>query len=121
MFASRVVASSLNSRLDAGFYDPRYAAAESKLRASGVKVSPFEDHLERVFKGAFYILAAEYSGSGIPFIRVSQISSGQLDLASAVYLPEHVHQREQKPRFAPGTSSLLRVEQSVRPLWYRRT
>lgn len=101
MFASVVQSSRLLERLDADFYAPEHVAVDTALADSGVAIQPFGGLVRRIFKGAFYILASEYSKRGVPFIRVSQITSGEVELGDVVFLPPKVHHRERKTEVRP--------------------
>jgi type I restriction enzyme S subunit len=92
----------LSGRLDAGFYAPEYIRLEQQLRASTLRVVSLGSHLNRVFKGAFYLLASEYTTSGVPFIRVTQIASGLVDLRDTVFISATAHASQCKTAVAPG-------------------
>ncbi|MGY0780579.1 hypothetical protein ACW7BC_22050 [Azospirillum argentinense] len=100
--AWRLPSVDLSVRLDAGFHAPEYLEIEHRLRASGLRVVPLSAVLNRVFKGAFYLLASEYTSSGVPFIRISQFTSGFLDLSDTVFISCATHANQRKTAVAPG-------------------
>src|SRR5271157_4879504 len=94
--------SNLLHRFDARYYSPEYIAIEDALENSPYKWAYLGTFVERIFKGAFYILADEYVSSGIPFIRVGDINAGYVDLSRCVHLTPELHRRESKTRVQPG-------------------
>lgn len=98
----RLPSANLSGRLDASFHAPAYLDLENRLRSSGLRVAPLGAELNRVFKGAFYLLASQYTQSGVPFIRVTQIASGSVDLDDAVYISNDTHAHQRKTAVGPG-------------------
>jgi len=54
----------------------------------GWKIQSFEEVCERIFKGAFDLKASLYQSSGVPFIRISDIQDGTIDLSKSVFISE---------------------------------
>jgi hypothetical protein len=102
MYAATRSFSMLDDRLSADFYAPAYIDIETRIKGCEVQPIRLGKKLARVFKGAFYLLASEYRDCGIPFIRVTQISTGAVDLSATVYISEQAHRREFKTAVVPG-------------------
>jgi type I restriction enzyme, S subunit len=102
MFSQKVGPDTLNGALNADFYAPVYLSIENRIRNSGMKFCRLGDMLQRVFKGAFYLLSSEYQESGVPFIRVTQINSSNVDLKDAVYISNATHSLQSKTAVKPG-------------------
>jgi hypothetical protein len=102
MFAGSRSTNLIGDRLDAGFYSPHYVEIEKQLSGCALTVGRLGAKLQRVYKGAFYVLASEYRSTGVAFLRVTQITSGFVDLREVVYLSPEVHRREQKTAVRPG-------------------
>lgn len=86
MFAGWRQPTGFLDRMDAPFFAPEHVALDRRLDQTKVATT-LGPHLQRVFKGAFYVLASEYASEGVPFIRVADITSGEVDLSRATYLP----------------------------------
>ena len=94
--------SAFDERIDASFYAPEFTQLEDQLRNANAPCIRFGAHVKRVFKGAFYVLASEYAEAGVPFLRVSDITDGFVDLTKATYLPVDVHDREKRTSVESG-------------------
>lgn len=101
MFAEWRQPTGFLERMDAPFFAPEHVALDERLDSTTI-ATHLGLHLHRVFKGAFYVLASEYASAGVPFIRVADITSGEVDLGRATYLPPDVHAREAKTAVRPG-------------------
>lgn len=95
--------SQIGDRMDASFYAPEHLVVEQAIICSGASYHRLGAVLDRVFKGAFYVLANEYRSEGIPFIRVADITGGEVDLSEVAYLSPETHRREKKTAVSPGT------------------
>lgn len=102
MYTSWIEPNLFNDRIDANFYAPEFLSIEKAIHNSKWKSGPLGKSLKKVFKGAFYVLASEYVEEGYPFIRVSDITSGFVNLSKAAYLNEEVFEREKKTMVLPG-------------------
>lgn len=101
--SSWIVPDSLEERINADFYAPEYLLLERSLRASPNGCVRLGSMIKKPFKGAFYVLASEYSSEGVPFLRVGDITKGHVNLDNCVYLPRHIHEREKKTSVRPGS------------------
>lgn len=101
MFAAKRSPALIDGRMDADFYAPLYVTIEDKLKASGMTLIRLGAKLSRVFKGAFDLPSSAYRDSGIPFIRVTQINRGYVELAETVFISPAAHQGEQKTAVKP--------------------
>jgi type I restriction enzyme, S subunit len=102
MFAAKRSPSLLQDRINADFYAPLYTEIEARLNACGIDVVRLGHKLTKVFKGAFDLPASEYTTSGVPFIRVTQIAPGFVELGSTVFISHSTHTREHKTAVRPG-------------------
>jgi type I restriction enzyme S subunit len=102
MFAAKRSPSLLQDRINADFYAPLYTEIEARLNACGIDVVRLGHKLTKVFKGAFDLPASDYTTSGVPFIRVTQIAPGFLELGNTVFISHSTHTREHKTAVRPG-------------------
>jgi type I restriction enzyme S subunit len=68
----------------------------------GFKTVRFKDTVSRIFKGAFDLKAECYRALGVPFIRISNIRNGTIDLSDAVYVSDDVALTYEKASVEPG-------------------
>lgn len=73
-------------RLDANYYRPEYLFIEKAIRQQGAWTTLGRVTRPLFSKGIFDIRADEYAESGIPFIRITNLRHGIIDLDGAVYL-----------------------------------
>ena len=78
-------------RIDAECYQKKYVSTKQKILE--LKNTTLGNEVTKYCKGIFEIKADNYSDSGIPFIRISDLKDGFIDLSNAVYIPESEHQR----------------------------
>lgn len=81
------------TRLDAEYYQPEYLELENKI--TSVKFRSIKDLSEKVFSGPFgsTLKSESYQDSGIPFIRIGDISDIFIDKDNLVYISKKEHER----------------------------
>jgi type I restriction enzyme, S subunit len=68
----------------------------------GFATPKFVDVSDKIFKGAFDLKQAEYRKTeGIPFVRISNVQLGSLDLTDAVYISHETAERYKKCQLSP--------------------
>ena len=87
-------------RIDAECYQEKYVSTKQKI--SALKNTILGNEVSKYCKGIFDIKADSYSVSGIPFVRISDLKDGFIDLSNIVYIPESVHQRYYKTALRKG-------------------
>ena len=97
-------------RLDAEFWQPKYLQKEASIRASkhtnlGSLVTTFK-------KGIFYILAKEYSDSGVPFFRSSNVGSILPVEEGMAFITEKKHAAEYKTALSTGDLMIVKTGKS---------
>jgi hypothetical protein len=75
----------------------------------GFTMRPFAEVCESIFKGAFDLKQAEYRKKGIPFIRISNVQRGTIDISGAVFIDEKIHQRYRNCQLVPGDLVFCKV------------
>lgn len=91
MFFEKVEFNKLESRLDAGFYEPRYLELSERLKTLGAV--PLKTIVSKIACGPFggnAIADDLYQDDGLLFIRPVNISSNVFDDSSIVKVPEEV-------------------------------
>lgn len=73
-------------RLDANYYRPEYLFIEKAIRQQGAWTTLGQVTRPLFSKGIFDIRADEYAESGIPFIRITNLRHGIIDLDGVAYL-----------------------------------
>lgn len=97
-------------RLDAEFWQPKYLDKEQAIRSGdhvnlGALVNTFK-------KGIFYILAREYSETGIPFFRSSNVGAILPSDDGVTFITEKKHSEEYKTALSQGDLMLVKTGRS---------
>jgi len=81
------------TRLDAEFYQPKYAENETILARfpSTVKLG---DISSKFYKGIFDIKAEEYVSEGVPFVRINNLKNGLIEDSNIAFITFDRHLKE---------------------------
>lgn len=107
MFFGKINSSLLETRIDAGFYHPKYTVAAAKVSKHNTRklfqVTNF------VRKGIFDMPANLYCDEGIPFLRISDFDGLSVDTVSCIKIPKWKHEEEYKTKLFGGDLVISKV------------
>lgn len=75
----------------------------------GFATPKFADVSDKIFKGAFDLKQADYRDEGIPFVRISNVQLGSLDLTDAVYISQEIAERYKNCQLSPDDLVFCKV------------
>jgi hypothetical protein len=89
-------------RIDSGYFSKPMLAADKNVRAYVGGYDELGQLFSRFVKGIFDINAESYVDTGVPFLRILNLRSGVIDDANLVFIPEAIHEAEQKTELHKG-------------------
>jgi len=98
-------------RIDAEYYRPEYVEISDRLRKKGA--APLKYFCEFVKKGIFDLSPLFYVGSGVPFVRTTEIKSEIADLSSVVYIPREIHMKHKKTELRSGDIVFTKIGANI--------
>ena len=103
MFASKIESSELEDRFDAKYYDPRFIEIVKKAKKNRlIEVKLLRKMSTRVKKGIFEIRASEYKKEGIPFIRVTNVKTLNLNTRGIARISAERSTKNSQTELRPG-------------------
>lgn len=94
-------------RLDAEYYQPEYLNIDSKIK----KFKLLGSIADKIFSGPFgsTLKSESYRESGVPFIRIGDISDVFIERGSLVFISESEHKRIHTTHLKPGNIVLSKI------------
>ena len=98
--------SMLEDRLDPEYYHPKHYLLSQRMRASGNRVATLRELSKRVVDGPFgsAIKASDYAESGVPFLRVADVTRGEGIIATVdlAFITQDAHERISRSKVQYG-------------------
>ena len=96
-----ISASEVKGRIDPLFYLGN-KKSEKEYSNSNFPLLKFESLGIEIRKGIFNLNSADYTNTGVPFIRISNISEGRMDWSDAVFISKDRNSNEKRTQLYPG-------------------
>lgn len=102
LMLSEVMLDNDKLRIDSLYFAREVMAAERQVESLPCGYTTFAETASTFRKGIFDMKADSYTESGIPFVRISNLRHGLISEADIAYLPEEIHEKEDKTALEYG-------------------